>query len=112
VAVRRIVPLISRGLLSGMRMRQLVVAAVMLVALPLGAQQPTGTLPGPIAADVARLLNGPAARNAVGSLSIAPGDTVQGDVSVLDGTLTVGGRITGRALVVNGDAVLLDGATI
>ena len=47
-----------------------------------------------------------------GRTRIPAGRTVSGDVAVLEGPLVVAGRIEGRAVVINGDAELLPGATI
>jgi len=70
------------------------------------------TLPREVAADVAWLFNQPAALRSTGRAEIAAGQVVEGDVAVIGGPLIVAGRITGRALVINGDVSLRRGAVV
>jgi hypothetical protein len=44
--------------------------------------------------------------------AIAPGEAIEGNLALLDGTLTLGGTIAGDVLVLDGDLVLADGARI
>ncbi|MGH7720738.1 MAG: BamA/TamA family outer membrane protein [Gemmatimonadaceae bacterium] len=69
-------------------------------------------LPNEVAADVAWLFNQPAALRSTGRAEIAAGQVVEGDVAVLGGPLIIAGRITGRALVINGDVSLRHGAVV
>ncbi|HEX5439098.1 MAG TPA: hypothetical protein VFW98_18235 [Gemmatimonadaceae bacterium] len=90
--------------------------ALLLLAPPVVAQQvdtvhdTTGhqqhTLPAAIAHDAADLYNAPAALRATGTLRIPDGQTVTGDVAILDGQLTLGGHITGRVVAINSDVTL------
>ncbi|MEP6690722.1 MAG: polymer-forming cytoskeletal protein [Gemmatimonadaceae bacterium] len=84
-------------------------AVLALGARALGAQ---GALPPAIAADVARLFNAPAAVRATGALVVRADQIVAGDVAVLEGPVTIAGRVTGRVLIVNGDVTLERGARI
>ncbi|MDQ6827867.1 MAG: BamA/TamA family outer membrane protein [Gemmatimonadota bacterium] len=90
-------------------------AALLIVAASLRAQvadSRRAPLPAAQAAEIARLYNGSAALRAIGEASVPAGETIAGDVAVLNGPLTVGGHVTGRVLVINGNAILRDGATI
>ncbi len=64
------------------------------------------------AAEVAYLYDLPAALRATRDLTIPASQTIQGDLSVLEATLTVAGRVTGRVVVINGDVTLAPGARI
>lgn len=64
------------------------------------------------AAEVAYLYNLPAALRATRDLAIPAAQTIEGDLSVLEASLTVAGHVTGRVVVVNGDVTLTPGARI
>lgn len=64
------------------------------------------------AAEVAYLYNLPAALRATRDLTIPASQTVEGDLSVLEASLTVAGHVTGRVVVINGDVTLAPGARI
>ncbi len=64
------------------------------------------------AAEVAYLYNLPAALRATRDLSVPESQTVEGDLSVLEASLTVAGHVTGRVVVINGDVTLAPGARI
>lgn len=75
------------------------------------------TLPREVALEVADLFNETTAMRVVGDVEIPQDRTISGDVAVLDGSLTLAGHVTGRVLVLNGDATLsptarIDGAVI
>lgn len=53
-----------------------------------------------------------AALQATGSLTIPAEETVAGDVSVLEGPLTIAGRVQGSVLVINGDLLFVRGARV
>ncbi|HET7565436.1 MAG TPA: hypothetical protein VFJ96_10600 [Gemmatimonadaceae bacterium] len=102
-----------------MRMPLLAVISVVgvVVAVPVvRAQQPDSAraaaeraervLPDNIAVDAAEVFNAPAAVRATGRLRIPMGQIVTGDVAVLGGPLSIGGHVTGRVIVINGDVVL------
>jgi hypothetical protein len=82
----------------------------------LSAQQPTRrerrdtanapTLPREVARSAAALFNAPATTRVFGRYDVPRTDTVEGDVAVLDGPVTVAGRITGRLTVINADVTL------
>lgn len=100
-----------------MRLTALLLAlAIAIAASSAGAQQPDSTrssparaqhtLPANIALDAAELYNAPAALRATGKLAIPSGQTVTGDVAVLNGPLTIGGHVTGRVIAINADVLL------
>ena len=74
--------------------------------------QRSDTLSYDDAAEVAYLYNLPAALRATRDLTVAASQTVEGDLSVLDASLTVAGHVTGRVVVINGDVTLVPGARI
>ena len=59
-----------------------------------------------VANEVVALYNAPGTMRAMGSLEIAAGREIEGDVAVLDGPLTIAGRIAGDVAVINGDLYL------
>ena len=65
-----------------------------------------------VANEIADLYNGPAALRANGQLEIASDRTVEGNVAVLNGPLTIAGHVTGRVVAVNADVALRRGARI
>ncbi|HET6230216.1 MAG TPA: hypothetical protein VFE05_09120 [Longimicrobiaceae bacterium] len=98
-------------------------SAALLLAAPAAAQQGGGrdTVPGTIGqadlpADAAERLtaffNDPETIHFSGRTRIPADRTVQGDVAVLGGPVTIAGRIEGRLVVINGDVELLPGAVI
>ena len=64
------------------------------------------------ARDAAALYNQPAAMRVSGRLDIAAAQTVNGNVAALRGPVTIGGRVTGNVIVINGDLTLAPGARI
>lgn len=71
-----------------------------------------GGLPRDVAHDVQNVWNAPNTKRVRGDFSLAVGDTVRGDVAVLGGRARIAGAITGQLVVINADAVLVDGASI
>lgn len=69
-------------------------------------------LPREIANEVIDLFNAPGTLRSTGRLDIAAGREVRGDVAVLNGPLTIGGRVTGRLVAINSDVVLQPGARL
>jgi hypothetical protein len=65
-----------------------------------------------VARDLAALYNQPAAMRVSGRLDIAAAQTVNGTVAVLRGPVSIGGRVTGNVIVINGDLTLAPGARI
>ena len=97
-------------------------ALVCLIAAPARAQDPDSAqaernrrpagLDAEVARDIAALYNQPAAMRVSGRLDIAAAQTVSGNVAVLRGPVTIGGRVTGNVIVINGDLTLAPGARI
>jgi hypothetical protein len=71
-----------------------------------------GGVPREISLEVTRVFNAPATRKVRGDFTLAAGDTVRGDLAVLNGTARLAGVVTGQAIVLNGDARLIEGARI
>ena len=69
-------------------------------------------LPRELAEEALERYNGSAALRATGSLSVPADETVEGDVAVLHGPLTIAGRVLGSVVVINGDLVLSPGARV
>lgn len=101
----------------------LLVALVSLLSVRAHAQAPdsaqaaerarTATgLDAEVAQDIAALYNQPAAMRVSGRLDIAAAQTVNGNVAALRGPVTIGGRVTGNVVVINGDLTLAPGARI
>ena len=63
-------------------------------------------LPRPVAEQAIRLFNAATTTRLVGRTSLPPGNEWRGDVGVRNGSVSLGGRIAGTLLVVNGDATL------
>jgi len=87
--------------------------AFALLALPVAAaaqQRDTTldgrTLPRDVVRDAVRLFNASGTFRATGALDVGAGRTIDGDVAVLDGPLTIAGHVTGVVLVINGDVTL------
>ena len=106
-------------------MRTLAVVVGLALAAPLAAQDPAAVpdtgrlstlesrlLPGEIAREVTAVYNDPATRRVSGPHEIPADSTLRGDIAVLDGTLTVAGRVNGRVVAINGDVVLLPGSHV
>lgn len=69
-------------------------------------------LPRDVRRDAERLWNGPAALRDTAALEIATGQTVDGNVAVRNGPLTIAGHVTGRVLAINSDVALAAGARV
>lgn len=96
-------------------MRSLALVALAgLVAVRAHAQTPDAPagLDAEVARDMAALYNQPAAMRVSGRLDIAAAQTVNGNVAVLRGPVTIAGRVTGHVIVINGDLTLAPGARI
>jgi hypothetical protein len=98
-------------------MRAPLLAALALVAAPLlAAQEPvraTGQeLPRELAEMALARYNARAALRATGSLTIPADQQVDGDVAVLEGPLTIAGRVQGNVVVINGDLLFVRGARV
>lgn len=73
---------------------------------------PVRQLPQDVADDVVRFFNGARTVRFSGLTRIPDGRGVDGDVAILGGPVTIGGRVTGSLLVVNGDLTLEPGAVV
>ena len=90
--------------------------ALLVAMAAAGAQTDTVTaapvLPGDVAREVVALFNVTRGLRATDQVEIPAGRTVTGDVSVLNGPITIGGHVTGRVLAINADVLLRRGARI
>jgi hypothetical protein len=97
-------------------------AALLSAAAPLAAQrtEPDSTrvaiadadLPAAVAERLTAFFNDPRTIHFTGRTRIPADRTVQGDVGVLGGPVTVAGHVEGRLVVINGDVELLPGAEV
>jgi hypothetical protein len=69
-------------------------------------------LPRDVAQEVVNLFNATTALRVADRLDIDSARTVNGDVAVLNGPVTIAGHVRGRVLAINSDVVLLRGARI
>lgn len=74
--------------------------------------QRVGSVPRDVALEATRLFNATATRRVRGDFTLAAGDTVRGDLAILNGNARLAGVIAGDVLVLNGDVVLVDGARL
>jgi len=104
-------------LLATHALATLVCAAVPMVAT---AQQSsardtvlnTRLLPAEVEREVADAFNSPNTVRANGPYEVESGRVVPGDVAVLNGPLTIAGRVNGRVIAINSDVVLKPGARV
>ena len=95
-------------------MRKCVAVAVSMLPLcaaVVTAQEPDTVfrrhgLPSDVAREAASLFNSTTGLRVVGPLEIETGRTVDGNVAVLNGPLTIGGHVTGRVIAINSDVIL------
>jgi hypothetical protein len=66
-------------------------------------------VPGEIADSVQRVFNDPAARRLSGDFTVRQGETIPGNLALLNGQLVVAGRVTGRVAVINGGVTIRGG---
>ena len=98
----------------------LILACAALSSTHAGAQQPatrdtvldTRLLPQEVEREVTDVFNSPSTVRASGAYEIEPGRVVPGDVAVLNGPLTIAGRVNGRVVAINSDVVLKPGARV
>jgi len=106
-----------------MRTVMLAAALPLLVPLALGAQQRDSTaradsvtdeseLPHEVAREAVDLFNAPGTLRVNGSLDIVAAQEVTGDVAVLNGPVTIAGRVLGRVVAINADVTLRSTARI
>lgn len=72
----------------------------------------TRTIPRDVADDMASVFNGAGARRVSGDVVIGEGEIVSGDLAILEGTLTIAGRVTGRVAGINADVLLRPSARL
>ena len=89
-----------------------VVAAARLANAQQDTVANTNVLPRDVAREVVALYNVTRGLRATEPVEIPVGRTVVGDVSVLNGPITVAGHVTGRVLAINADVLLRRGARI
>jgi hypothetical protein len=88
-------------------------AAALGIALPAPAQdRGTTSVPPTVADEIEMLFNAAATTRRSGSTSIAAGDTINGDLAVRSGPLTIAGYVRGRLLVINSDVTFSPGARV
>jgi hypothetical protein len=106
-----------------MRTVMLAVALPLLLPLALGAQERDTTaradsvtdeseLPREVAREAVDLFNAPGTLRVNGSLDIVAAQEVTGDVAVLNGPVTIAGRVLGRVVAINADVTLRPTARI
>ncbi len=88
---------------------------------PVGAQQPatprdtvldTRLLPPEIEREVTDAFNSGTTVRATGAYEIEADRVIPGDVAVLNGPLTIAGRVNGRVVAINSDVILKPGARV
>src|SRR5688572_33475450 len=94
-----------------------IVACVIAPLASSAAQQPdtmldTRLLPAEIEREVTEAFNSSTTVRATGAYEVEPDRVVPGDIAVLNGPLTIAGRVNGRAIVINGDVILKPGARV
>jgi hypothetical protein len=72
----------------------------------------TPSLPIEVAREVEARYNAPGTTRVAGTYALPAGRTVTGDVAVLDGPVTIAGRITGRLTAINADVTFRPGARV
>jgi hypothetical protein len=97
--------------------RALLVLALSLTPLALHAQHPDTSLarsllPRDVEREAVRVYNAPATTRAAGPFAVDTGRVIAGDLAVLNGPVTIAGRVTGTVLVINGDLTLDSAARV
>lgn len=105
-----------------MRSSSLAIVASLASSFHLGAQEvarrnvirleATGALPRAVIEHVLRVTNAPATVRADGEYRVSAGATVDADVAVLEGVVTIAGHVRGRLVAVNADVALQEGAMV
>lgn len=72
----------------------------------------TRLLPSEIEREVTDAFNSASTVRATGAYEIETGRVVPGDVAVLNGPLTIAGRVNGRVIAINSDVILKPGARV
>lgn len=71
-----------------------------------------GGLPRDVSREISELYNNPSTKRVRGPYTLAAGDTVRGDVAVLDGPARIAGVITGQFVAINADVAIDSSARI
>ena len=96
-------------------------ACALLPFAPIIAQEPTSPrdtvldtrlLPSEIEREVTEAFNSSSTVRATGTYEVETGRVVPGDIAVLNGPLTIAGRVNGRVIAINGDVILKPGARV
>lgn len=88
-------------------------AALVIARAPLAAQQDTAVVRlSPAAASAVALYNAPATHRVEGAFDVPASTVVAGDVAVLNGPVTIAGRVDGSVVAINADVRLAPGAHI
>lgn len=91
--------------------RTAIILGVLAIAGPAASQQPLDVRSGSVAAAVATY-NSERTLRVTGVLEVAADRTIDGDVAVLNGPISVSGKITGSLVAINADVRLAPGASI
>jgi hypothetical protein len=72
----------------------------------------TRLLPAEVEREVTEAFNSSTTVRATGSYEVEPDRIVPGDIAVLNGPLTIAGRVNGRVIAINADVILKPGARV
>jgi hypothetical protein len=72
----------------------------------------TRLLPAEVEREVTDAFNAPNTTRATGAYEVDSGRVVSGDMAVLNGPLTIAGRVNGRVVAINSDVILRPGARV
>lgn len=107
---------------QGLAANGLAAACVVLPLAPSAAQDPSNTkpdtvldtrlLPAEVEREVTEAFNSPITVRATGAYDVKPDTVVTSDVAVLNGPVTIAGRVNGRVVAINSDVVLKPGARV
>src|SRR5688572_30437839 len=126
--VREVPTVAASRLLSGDRMNKLLAARVLATlacaSIPLAAGQAqqlstardsmpdTRLLPAEVEREVTEAFNSTEIVRATGAYEVEVDRVVTGDIAVLNGPLTIAGRVNGRVIAINSDVILRPGARV
>lgn len=93
-------------------MKKLLLFLLLLCTTPLAAQEPEPELTMDAAAAIVAFYNRPETIRINGDSRVAPDGELNGDVAVLEGTLTIAGRVRGDLVIINGALIVEPGARV